>query len=91
MKFMFLTTEELDQMTTSMFSSEQPNTTCHVTFSEEEEMDVVELYQNGKTIAYDSIPLSDLLPKISKRLNQTFQSYDVMEVSDFGVGFVFFF
>lgn len=90
MKFIFLNNEELNSMATSIISEKHANVTCQATFSEEEEMDVVEFYQNGENYAYDTLPLDDFLPELSKHLHQPIHSFDLMEVGGFGVGFVFF-
>lgn len=84
---MFLTNEETNNMVSEILSQNN----CIVTYSEEEEMDIVELYIEGESTPYDSIPFENLLSQISTHMNVNVTSYDAMEIDPFGCGFVFFF
>lgn len=91
MKFIFLSVEELNNVATTLTSSIGTKVQSKVTYSEELDTDVVEVYTEGNNKATEVIAMIDFLPEIEKHLNQSISSYDVMEVGDLGVGFLFFF
>lgn len=91
MKMIFLTKEEVNKLAQSILNVNKENITCTVTFSEEEEMDVVEVYRSNEAVPYNSIALDDLLSKFSDELGVTISSFDVIEIDPYGIGFAFFF
>lgn len=89
MKLAFFKPQEFETLLCELINADNTGGTCNITYSEEMDCDVVEVYQGN--VHTNTIPIHDLLPRLSEHLNISIINYDVIEVGDYGEGFVFFF
>lgn len=89
MKLAFFKPQELRNLLREMMNADDTSAICNITFSEEMGCDVVEIYKDNNRVK--TIPIQELLPKLSEHLNVSITNYDVIEVGDYGEGFAFFF
>lgn len=89
MKFLFLNNLELSDVLSEIKNQNQNNEQeiqCHVGYSDELDTDVLEM-KLGEAVT--EVPISSLFNEIGKHQNVQIESYDVIEVGDFGEGFAF--
>ncbi|MFF2532482.1 hypothetical protein ACFVS2_26805 [Brevibacillus sp. NPDC058079] len=89
MKFAFYKQQELDQIITKLFATDSKDMKCKIGYSEELDGDGVEFFENGVLVR--TVEVKDIFDVLSAHLGEEISRYDVMEVGDFGEGFVFFF
>lgn len=88
-KFIFVKTDELSNVIEEIYQTKHnQDVNVIVTFDEENDTDVFEIVSSSKTSIVD---FSKMIPELSNHFQESITHYDVMEVGDFGVGFLFFY
>lgn len=88
-KFIFLKSNEINELVTELFGDQNINSVYKGTYSEKLEMDVFECYRQEQEEAVDVVPFEDVLPAIEKHFNVSIKEHDVIEFDNEGVGFLF--
>jgi hypothetical protein len=87
MKLLFLTPSELSDAVSEIVEKENgERLECSVGFSEEMETDVVTI---GKHEEGKEVPIAQFVPQLNEHFQVNIESYDVIEVGDYGEGFAF--
>lgn len=87
MKMLFLTPNELSHTMEEIFATQGKEVTCSTGFSEKTEQDILTIAEQN---AVQELPIEELFAPLNERYHVDIERYDVMEVGDFGDGFVFF-
>lgn len=88
MKMLFLTRNSFEETLSEIFEKEEgTKVTCKSSFLEEEEKDVVIVKGNSFCHVFSII---DLFEKLNRHFSVSIQSYDVMDIAEFGDGYAFF-
>jgi hypothetical protein len=85
MKSLFFSTEELNKVLAELYNTN----TVKVGFCEDMEIDVVEWYNDTLADVQDVTFFEELMVLLGKRYNTTIESYDVVELDELGVGYLF--
>lgn len=82
MKAVALTNEMVNEVITGIYGQE-----AVLTFIEEMEMDAVVVYENNKIKRI--VEMEDVLVAMGNTFNQTFVSFDMVDMGELGMGYVF--
>jgi hypothetical protein len=92
MKSFIHTIDEMNELVTNLYKESTNASYCKVGFSEDLDMDVVEVYTEGSDEIECVIPFDDALIMIGEHCNVDIKTYDVIEVNDDTViGFIFYY
>ncbi|MFF2532485.1 hypothetical protein ACFVS2_26820 [Brevibacillus sp. NPDC058079] len=90
-KSFILPISALNELVTNIYKESTHASYCEVGFSEDLEMDVVEIYVEGSADLECVIPFDDAMMLIGEHYNVDIRFYDVDEVNDGNdVGFIFY-
>jgi hypothetical protein len=87
MKSLCFSTEEMNRFVSELYN----HPCCKVSFSEELDTDVIEWYDATLSKIEKITKLEDIIPLMNEKFHISIQTYDVMDLGELGIGFVFFF
>lgn len=87
-KFIFLNSDEMNELVTELFGDQNNKNVYRSSYSEQLDMDVFECHKQENEEEVEVLPFNKVLPAIEKHLNVSIREHDVIEFDNDGVGFL---